>query len=226
MNFRAHSTVYFTTGIAFIACETFEFIWAGIVIKALIIPLLIWLYASYIKAPWVQFHRTIVMALVFSWAGDMTIQLTRFNESFFLIGVGCFLIAQLIYLVTFFRTPGPSVIFSKRIYLVLPVAAYGIGLIWYMGDGLGDMRVPIIIYAAVILTMLLGALNREKKVNYQSYLLVFIGALLFVLSDTVLAINKFKVPFDLARVANMSTYVAAQYFIAIGCLKQFNIKFR
>ena len=85
------------------------------------------------------------------------------------------------------------------------------------------MKIPVIIYTVVILTMLTSALNREKKVNRQSYILVLVGAILFVISDSIIAIDKFRYHFALSGIAIMSTYVTAQYFIAIGCLKQFNI---
>ena len=62
MTFRAHSTLYFATGIVFIALETFGIIWPAIVVKGLIIPLLIWLYASHIRDSIDRFHRVIITA--------------------------------------------------------------------------------------------------------------------------------------------------------------------
>jgi uncharacterized membrane protein YhhN len=74
--------------------------------------------------------------------------------------------------------------------------------------------------------MLLAAINREKKVNRQSYLLVFAGAVLFVLSDSLIAINRFTQPFELARIAIMSSYITAQYLIAVGCTRQYNLTYK
>ena len=143
-----------------------------------------------------------------------------------MVGLSAFLIAQVLYLIAFFSTPGQNILFFRRVWLILPVIAYGMGLIWILFDGLGDMKVPVIVYAVVILTMLTGAINRQEKVSRQSYLLVLSGALLFVLSDSLIAINKFAYEFVLARVAIMITYVTAQYLIAVGCLKQFGIKMK
>jgi len=39
----------------------------------------------------------------------------------------------------------------------------------------------------------------------------------------MIAVNKFKQSFELARVAIMGSYITAQYLIAIGCLRQFNL---
>ena len=165
----------------------------------------------------------IMSALVFSWLGDITLQLQEKNDIFFMIGLSCFLLAQVMYLIAFFSTKGENVLFFIKIYLILPVILYGVFLLYILYDGLGDMKMPVTIYAVVILTMLTSALNREKKVNRQSYILVLIGAILFVLSDSMIAIDKFGYPFVLSRVAIMTTYITAQYLIVIGCLKQFGI---
>jgi len=166
----------------------------------------------------------ILAALVFSWCGDVLLQLTRFNEFFFLAGLGSFLLAQVMYLIAFFSTPGKNIITGSGSWILLIVAAYGAVLIYYLWDGLGDMKIPVLIYAMVILTMLSAAIDRKGKVNRISFLLVLYGAILFVMSDSMIAINKFRYPFDLANIAIMLTYITAQYLIITGCLKQYNIQ--
>jgi uncharacterized membrane protein YhhN len=226
MSTRSLSTIYFAVGIIFIALETIGATWPGIIVKALIIPVLFFLYYRLIKGQINNFHRMIMSALVFSWLGDVTLEFQAKNDLFFMVGLSCFLIAQVIYLIAFFSTKGENVLFFKKIYLILPVILYGVFVIYILYDGLGDMKIPVIIYTAVILTMLTSALNREKKVNRNSYILVLVGAIFFILSDSILAINKFGYQFDLAGIANMLTYIIAQYLIAIGCLKQFGIKLK
>jgi uncharacterized membrane protein YhhN len=82
------------------------------------------------------------------------------------------------------------------------------------------MRLPVIIYTIVILTMLEAAINRYGKVNRLSFILVLAGAILFVISDSLIALNKFGFPFMFSGVAVMTTYIAAQYLIVAGILKQ------
>lgn len=222
MNFRIHSLLYFGTGIAFIALETIGAVYPGILVKALIIPILVWLYLRFIRGESNRFHRMILLALAFSWLGDVTLQLTQFREDFFLVGLGSFLVAQLLYLMAFFSTRGENIL-ARKLYLVLPVAAYGVLLLWFLWDGLGEMKMPVTLYAAVILTMLTAAINRKGKVNPQSFQLILFGAVLFVLSDSMIAVNKFKQSFELARVAIMGSYITAQYLIALGCLRQYSL---
>jgi uncharacterized membrane protein YhhN len=223
MNFRAHSTLYFAAALAFIALESNGAVWTGIAVKSLIIPLLLWLYLRFIRGHGNRFHSLIIAALVFSWMGDIALQLTQFNESFFMLGLGSFLITQLIYMVAFLITPGKNALFFKRAYLIVPVVLYGWGLLSLLSDGLGDMKLPVLIYTVVILSMLLAAINREQKVNRQSFLMVLAGAILFILSDSLIAINRFEQPFELARTAILSSYTTAQYLIAVGCTRQFNL---
>jgi len=226
MSTRSLSTIYFAISIIFIALETIGATWPAILAKALIIPVLFFLYFRLIKGQINNFHRMIMSALVFSWLGDVTLQLQGKNDIFFMIGLFCFLLAQVMYLIAFFSTKGENVLFFKKIYLILPVILYGLIILYILYDGLGDMKIPVIIYTVVILMMLSSALNREKKVNRQSYILVLVGAILFILSDSMIAINRFSYPFDMSRIAIMLTYVVAQYLIAIGCLKQFGIELK
>jgi len=226
MNFRIHTILYFFTGIAFIVLESIGVIWISIAVKSLIIPLLIWLYLMFTPGHWNRFHSLIIIALVFSWIGDILLQLTQFRESFFLVGLASFLVTRLIYMAAFFMTPGKNVLFFRKFYLILPVALYGWGILYLLSVGLGDMKLPVTVYTVVILGMLLASINRERKVNRQSFLLVFAGAILFVLSDSMIAINRFTQPFELARVAIMSSYFTAQYLIAIGCTRQYNLTYK
>jgi len=223
MNFRTHTILYFATGIAFIVLETIGIAWISIAVKTLIIPLLIWLYLRFTRGHWNRFHSLIITALVFSWIGDIFLQMTQFQDSFFLVGLGSFLVTQLIYMIAFFNTPGKNILFFKKSYLLLPVVIFGWGILWLLSDGLGDMKLPVTVYTVVILSMLLAAINREQKVDRQSYLLVLVGAILFVLSDSMIAINMFTQPFELARIAIMGSYITAQYLIVIGCTRQYNL---
>jgi uncharacterized membrane protein YhhN len=225
MNFRAHSLLYFGIGISFLALETIGAVWPGILVKALIIPVLIWLYLRFIRQEVNRFHGAVIAALLFSWAGDVILQLTQFDEGFFMMGLASFLVAQVIYAIAFFSSRGPNLLVRKP-WLALPVLLYGFLILWLLWDGLGDMLIPVIVYCVVILAMLLGAVNRKNKVNPQSYRLLLYGALLFVLSDSMLAVNKFVEPFELARVAIMTSYITAQYLIAIGCVRQYNLSLK
>ena len=158
-------------------------------------------------------------ALVFSWLGDTTLLFQQKNQSFFLVGLVCFLLAHVCYIFAFLQTQkaSPSLL-RKHPWIILLFIGYAAIILNITYAGLGSMLAPVVIYMVVILIMGLSALNRFGKTSFISFAEVFIGALFFMLSDSLLAINKFSQPIPSASVIIMSTYIAAQYFIVKGML--------
>ena len=85
--------------------------------------------------------------------------------------------------------------------------------------GLGTMKLPVVVYTIIILLMLMAAFNRKNIVRQNSFLLVFFGAALFVISDSCIAVNLFYKLFELARFVIMLTYITAQFLIVYGIIK-------
>jgi uncharacterized membrane protein YhhN len=191
---------------------------SDLILKALIIPPVIFLLLVNRKPVMDKTDILILAGLVMSWAGDIVLQFT------FIPGLICFLFAQVMYLTAFYSTPGENIFRGPGLLLLLPVIATGIGLIWLLYDDLGPMKIPVFLYAIIILTMLSGAINRFKKVNPLSFRLVLAGAILFVISDSAIAINKFSIPFSSSTVVIMSTYVVAQVLIVTGYIRQYRDK--
>jgi uncharacterized membrane protein YhhN len=81
------------------------------------------------------------------------------------------------------------------------------------------LLIPVVVYMLVILAMVISAYLRKNKANVLSYGLVFLGALCFVASDTILALNKFYQPMLWSNISIMMTYAIAQYLIILGILK-------
>ena len=87
-------------------------------------------------------------------------------------------------------------------------------------QGAGELAWAVLIYVLAITTMLLTALNREGAVSPGSYRLVAFGAVLFVVSDSVLAWNRFVSPVGLSSLWIISSYGLAQLLIVSGLSKQ------
>jgi uncharacterized membrane protein YhhN len=84
----------------------------------------------------------------------------------------------------------------------------------------GDYSVPVALYAGVILTMLYFSIARKDAVLHDSFVWVAGGAILFVLSDAMIAINKFVIELPLARILIMATYLVGQGAIITGIIKK------
>ncbi len=213
--------IYFLTGTAFIIIQNHTSFYPGLAVKALIMPLLMILFLQNLNLSGSPLNLLMFAGIIFSWAGDVILEFSKVNTNMFVAGLICFLLAHIMYFSVFITTPGKNSISGNRLWLLLPVMIYGIALVTFLYGDLAQMKLPVIIYAIVILSMLSGAINRKGKVNRRSYSLVLAGAILFVISDSAIAVNKFSLPFESSGIVIMSTYILAQYLIVTGYINQF-----
>jgi uncharacterized membrane protein YhhN len=156
-------------------------------------------------------------ALLFSLLGDVFLMFTNISSNYFIGGLLAFLLAHIMYILVFLKERNTHKISS---FLMLFLLVYGVGIFYFLKDGLGELLVPVIVYMLVILTMVITAFLRHESVSKMSYNLVFLGAIFFVTSDSLLALNKFYKPFETAGILVMLTYAIAQYLIILGLKKQ------
>ncbi len=157
-----------------------------------------------------------IMALVFSLFGDILLMFVAQSQHFFTAGLVTFLLAHIMYILVFLkhRKKAHSVVGFLVLLLI-----YALGLFYLLKDGLGEMLIPVIVYMIVILGMATTAFLRKNKVSRLSHNLVFVGAICFMVSDSILALNKFYQPIPFSNVSIMVTYALAQYLIVLGILK-------
>ena len=160
----------------------------------------------------------VIIALLFSWIGDVMLMFVELKSIYFILGLVAFLLAHIAYILIFNKS---SQDFKPKIFTYSTgflLTLYGILLILLMWPGLGDLMIPVIIYTAIIMTMGITALFRKAS----GASLVLIGAMLFIASDSLLALNKFYQAFAAAGFWVMLTYILAQYFIVIGMISYFS----
>lgn len=191
---------------------------AEYIFKPLIV---IWLLAYFVLQLRVlrsNLKKWIIAALLFSWLGDVLLMLQDDNSLFFLLGLSAFLLAHVFY-IFFFHSIRVKEIIKSRWWLVLIVVIYYVILISLLSPYLGDMKLPVRMYAVVICFMFMLAMHMLFIKNKNAGLWMMAGALLFVISDSVLAINKFYQPFEMAGIVVMLTYGLAQLFITEGAIR-------
>ncbi|RMG31928.1 MAG: lysoplasmalogenase [Bacteroidetes bacterium] len=161
-------------------------------------------------------------AILASLAGDVLLMLPG---DYFVWGLAAFLLAHLCYIGVFSRFglhhTGQPALLRQHPWIILFFLIYAAGLLLILYPGLEGMFIPVVIYAVVIMGMALAALNRWQKVERSSFAFVFLGALLFMLSDSMIAINRFACEIPFSHLWIMLTYMGAQYFIVMGILKQY-----
>ncbi|WP_346838065.1 lysoplasmalogenase [Microbulbifer sp. SAOS-129_SWC] len=152
--------------------------------------------------------RTLITAaLLLSAAGDVLLALDFPNQ--FVFGLGAFLLAQLTYAGGFLRAADFR---CRRFWMRgLPVIAAALLLARLLLPAAGAMALPVLAYLLAIVAMALSA-----AAHRGDSALLFAGALTFMASDTLIALNKFIAPLPLAGTAIMLTYYGAQLAILYG----------
>lgn len=155
-------------------------------------------------------NNIFLLGLIFALLGDIFL---LFDGSlFFTMGLAAFLIMQWCYVYVFSRNfQKPDQASLRKIILLAVIAGVLLYILW---PGLGDMKWPVVLYVFSIMTMVSFSITRLKSL--QGYQNAVWGAIFFMVSDALLAINKFTVPLPFASYLIMATYMAAQYFIVTG----------
>jgi uncharacterized membrane protein YhhN len=147
--------------------------------------------------PWL-----LTAALGFSALGDYF--LSRENDKAFLAGMAAFFLAHLAYIPLFLQLGEGFDLIAARWPIALGFGLYALIFYRILWPGLGGFRLPVLGYCAAITGMGLAALGLALS---GGALFVLLGALAFVLSDTVLALEKFRLP------AASKTKPFAAYFV-------------
>lgn len=162
--------------------------------------------------------RWVVAGLGLGWLGDVALMFS--GELYFMFGLGAFLLGHLAYVIAYreHRTAGMAEPFSKpaQLRIALPILLLASLLVTVLRPALGGLLVPVMVYAFVISLMVIQAAYRKGFTTPTSFSYVMVGAILFMISDSLLAVNKFLDPLPLSGVWVMTTYLGAQYLIVAG----------
>jgi uncharacterized membrane protein YhhN len=153
--------------------------------------------------------KLLAAALLFCAAGDAA--LAYGDGDHLTVGLGLFLVAQVLFVVTFtrdFRIQKPRI--PGAVFLVV----YAVLMALILRPSLEDMALPVYVYLTVITVMGITAAFR-----YPTSALVVCGALFFIASDSMLAIEEFRDPFPASDYLVMITYYLALFLIAYGLVR-------
>ncbi|MCU0327937.1 MAG: lysoplasmalogenase [Chitinophagales bacterium] len=202
MKFYRYFIVYFGLLIGQILSVLIESSQGNYILKPALMIVLGLFYTFQAK----RLHYGILAGLFFSWLGD--ILLMGNEEIFFLSGIGCFLLAQLSYFFSFKKWVSWQII-SIVLMITLTFGFY----FGYIYPFVSDRTLSHIIglYVSAITAMGIAALSMVPRNNF-----IALGALLFILSDALIAWDKFNSPIRLSPLWIMSTYGIAQWLIVFG----------
>jgi len=176
--------------------------WLWLVLKPLpVLALTLWV----LGAPRRAYRNRLAVGLALSLAGDVAI------EQSFVGGLALFLLAHVAYVSAFLAD-------AKRLHLVraLPIAVYAVCVTAFLWGNLGDLRVAVVAYVIAISAMLWRSAARVGRSGgpRPGEWAGLAGAILFALSDTLIAFDRFHAPVPHARIAIILLYWAGQLGIA------------
>ena len=145
-----------------------------------------------------RFRNIIIVALIFCLIGDIFL----LKEEYFVLGLGSFLLGHVLFATGFIKLEG----FHFQPISLLVLGAIGAGIFLWLRPDLGAFELPVGIYVVVIVFMAWQGTGLFLRQQQRAYALIGIAVLLFMFSDTIIAINKFKSPIKLAGPIILSTY--------------------
>ncbi len=206
--------LYFTIGILNLLAGQCHIDWLNYLTKPLLMISLGFIYYRNLESKLNFSDKLILGALSFSCLGDILLMFQGYHAQFFLFGLLSFLVTQIAYSWIF------SFEYKRNFYYRLPFIAYSYDVFLIIKSSLSDfMIVPVFAYIIAITTM---GMRAAERITYppSSYTFVLLGAILFILSDSIIAINKFSYSIPSADFLIMSTYIIGQYLVVEGLLKR------
>lgn len=177
--------------------------------KPLTMFIILWMATVVAQPKYSHYFWFIMGGLIFCLAGDILLMLPSDR---FIAGLISFLAGHIFYILAF--TSGKGFTFSLEImfpFVFLEILIYGI-----LVRRLNKMKLPVFIYTTVIVIMAWQSWERWNVMGSIATLLAAIGAVLFLISDGLLAINRFRKEYPYAHVLILSTYYGAQCLIALS----------
>jgi uncharacterized membrane protein YhhN len=148
-----------------------------------------------------------VTALIFCLLGDIAL---LWNQ-FFLVGVGLFLVAHLLFIRALKNRFGFKILPLAFLFSLVAL----VSIVYILWSGLaGILKVAVPTYAIVISIMVAQAISIALRKRSKMRSQLALGAILFMVSDTLLGINGFLHPFPFSGVFILSTYWGALVFLA------------
>lgn len=185
--------------------------------KPLLIP---FLGGYYMAGKSIYRSKPLLIALFACWVGDVSLMFVGLNSNWFMIGLLSFLIGHIFYIVTYRQHRGEStdheLLVPQKIRYSIPVVLAGTGLVVILFPVLGGLQFPVMIYALALIVMVMNAIFRYGRTSSRSFWMTLIGSVFFMISDAILAINKFLGAIEMGGVYIMLTYITAQFLIVEG----------
>ena len=158
--------------------------------------------------------KALIGALFFSWLGDVILM-----TGAFVFGLVAFLIGHIFYIALNlrgrpkFRTDLETLIFMS------PILFFSATMLKQIATTSPEMLVPVSLYSTILCALFYTGLLAQRQMAKNNGLVLMAGISLFIISDAMIALNRFIAPFEGSGVAIMATYIIAQYLLVRANLR-------
>lgn len=149
----------------------------------------------------------VALALALSTAGDIALMFE--GNGAFLAGLGSFLAAHVLFVVAFLAGTG---VVTPSAWALVPGVVGAAFFVWLLPKT-GPLLPAVLVYGLALMAMMLAASGREVARGDLSGWLAFLGASIFIASDSALAVRKFVGPYRNAQFVILFTY-----WLAVGLI--------
>ena len=153
--------------------------------------------------------KLLFASLLFCAAADVALELA--GGKYFVAGLGLFLIAHILFIITFSRDFKFQI---SKIPAIILLVVYSMMMAFLLTPSLKEMAIPVYIYMTALTLVGIFASLRAVRNDFTLY-----GAIFFIVSDSVLAVNKFMMPVPVADYIIMATYYLSLFLIVYGFLR-------
>jgi alkenylglycerophosphocholine/alkenylglycerophosphoethanolamine hydrolase len=158
-----------------------------------------------------KYSKTIAISLFICSIADIFLEF-KTNNKMFLIGMLFFGLGHAGYILAFLNKTK-----KLNIEFFLPFLIWGGSIMYVLHNKLGPMLIPVGVYSILLVSMMWRALSLLKVWSWKSeVILIPIGAIIFAISDTLIALDKFNEPISYVRYPIIITYYVAQFLLAFS----------
>jgi len=168
--------------------------------------------------------KALIGALLFSFLGDVILMFASGNETYFLLGLVAFLIGHIFYISLNLRGRPKFRFDIEAIIFMSPIIIFTGTMLKKIADTAPGMIAPVMLYSIILCALFYTGLVAQSVRPKKQGLVLMLGISLFIISDSLIALNRFIAPFEGAGLAIMSTYILAQYLLVVANLHRPNHK--
>ncbi|MBA7572617.1 hypothetical protein ES708_14400 [subsurface metagenome] len=181
-------------------------------------PLLMPLLACFYIFDNTSLNVWVILGIAGGFLGDVFLMIPdpKKTKKFFKIGLISFLLGHLFYIIALIIMTDFSNYQWWSILLSIPYIVIGAIVYPRLIKHTGKMKIPVTIYLIVIILMGVCTTFLWGGAEPIGVILLMLGALVFIISDTINAFNKFAKEIPYERLYTMTTYLLGQFLLVLG----------